>query len=197
MRHAKIQLSPAEQHLITNAEVLLTKNRVMGKIISMLEDVQEQMQQQAPTFSKPHILQVHPKISRGENYQGLPYLVLDYPRVFQQHDIFAIRNFFWWGHFFSSTLHVSGSYKEMYEPKLEAAFETFSKHHIGINADPWQHHFDETNYQLIAAMSKEEFKTLLHTQAHVKIAIQLHVEKWEQATTFFMDNWKLYLNLLL
>ena len=197
MRHTKIQLSPAEQHLITNADVLLTKNRVMGKIKSLLEDVQEQIQQQAATFSKPHIFQVPPKISRGENYQGLPYLVLDYPRVFQEHHIFAIRSFFWWGHFFSSTLHLSGQHKESFLPKLEAAFKTFSKHHIGINADPWQHHFDATNYQPIAAMHYEEFKTLLHTQSHVKIATQLQVEKWEQATAFFMDNWKLYLNLLL
>ena len=197
MRHAKIQLSPAEQHLITNAEVLLTKNRVMGKIKSLLEDVQEQLQQQAPTFSKPHIFQVPPKISRGENYQGLPYLVLDYPRVFQQENIFAIRNFFWWGHFFSSTLHISGSYKEMYVPKLEAAAETFSKHHIGINTDPWQHHFEATNFQPIATLSTEAYKTLLHTHRHVKIATQLHVEKWEQAAAFFTDNWKLYLNLLL
>ena len=164
MRHAKIQLSPAEQYLITNAEVLLTKNRVMRKIKDLLENVQEQMQQQSPTFSKPHILRVHPKISRGENYQGLPYLVLDYPRLFQQHAVFAIRSFFWWGHFFSSTLHLSGHYKESVLPKLEGAFETFSKHHIGINTDPWQYHFDATNYQPIAAISQEAYNTLLtHT----------------------------------
>src|SRR4051812_17613378 len=122
MRHAKIQLSPAEQHLITNAEVLLTKNRVITKIKGLLEDVQDQMLQRAVTFSNAHIFQTGPKISRGENYLGLPYLVLDYPRVFQQHDIFAIRSFFWWGHFFSSTLHVSGHYQETFLPKLEAAF---------------------------------------------------------------------------
>lgn len=196
MRHAKIQLSPAEQHLITNAEVLLTKNRVMGKIKELLEAVQEQLVQQAETFSNPHIFQVPPKISRGENYLGLPYLVLDYPRIFQQHAVCAIRSFFWWGHFFSSTLHVSGGYKEVFLSKLEAAFPTFSKYHISVHPDPWQHHFQPDNYQSIAALHYEDFKKIVHKQAHVKIATQLPVAQWEQAPAFLVENWKQYLEVL-
>src|SRR6476619_3541717 len=128
---AKIQLSPAEQRLITNAEILLTKNRVLEKMWQLLSEMQQEMQQSAPTFSKPHIFQMTPKISRGENYLGLPYLILDYPRVFDRENIFVIRSFFWWGNFFSSTLQQSGNFKTAALPKLEAAFSTFSKHHIG------------------------------------------------------------------
>lgn len=197
MTRAKIQLSPAEQQLITNAEVLLTKNRVLAKIKGMLEDVQEQLVEQAETFSNVHVFQVSPKISRGENYLGLPYLVLDYPRVFQQQGVFAIRSFFWWGRFFSSTLHVSGTYKETFLPKLQAAFATFSKHHIGINADPWQHHFEPGNYQPIATLHEADFKKILHQQAHVKIAAALPVAEWEQAPAFLLQNRFLYLQVLL
>src|SRR5438270_12291819 len=119
---AKIQLSPAEQKLITNAEILLTKNRVLEKMWLLLEGVQNAMQRRASTFSNPHIFQTPPKVSRGENYLGLPYLVLDYPRIFQQSDVFAIRSFFWWGNFFSSTLQLSGHFKTLALPKLEAAY---------------------------------------------------------------------------
>jgi len=78
---------------------------------------------------------VSPKISRGENYLGLPYLVLDYPRLFRPDAVLAIRTFFWWGHFFSSTLQLSGGYKTEFLSRLQAAQETFSKHHI----DPFLH----------------------------------------------------------
>lgn len=192
---AKIQLSPAEQKLIVNAEILLTKNRVLEKMWALLQGVQQQMQQAMPTFSNPHV-GPPPKISRGENYLGLPYLVLDYPRVFERENVFAVRSFFWWGHFFSSTLQVSGHFKTIALPRLDAAFSIFSKHHIGINTDPWQHHFGSDNYTPVAELPYEDFKKLLHKQAHVKLATKLPVEAWLQAETFLLENWKLYLDVL-
>lgn len=182
---------------MVNAEILLTKNRVLEKMRALLEQVQAHMLQQAPTFSNAHIFQVPPKISRGENYRSLPYLVLDYPRVFQQTDVFAIRSFFWWGNFFSSTLHLSGLYKEQFAPKIEAVFPTFSNHHISINTDPWQHHFEQGNYAPVAQMEYGHFKKLLHGQAHVKLAVKLPVKEWQQAETFLYENWKAYLDVLL
>jgi hypothetical protein len=192
MRGAKIQLSPAEARLVTNAEVILTKNRVVEKTWQLLESVQEQMLQVAPIlqqaqdrpFSNAHAFAIPPKISRGENYGGLPYLVLDYPRIFQQHATFAIRSFFWWGHFFSSTVQLSGDYKTAALPKLEAAYPTFSAHHID-------------NYQPVSEMEYGDLKKLLHTQPHVKLATKLPVTDWEQADSFLLDNWKLYLEVLL
>jgi hypothetical protein len=196
MDGAKIQLSPAEQRLLINAEILLTKNRVLEKMWQLLEGVQQELLMSAPTFSNAHV-GPPPKISRGENYKGLPYLVLDYPRVFERENCFTVRSFFWWGHFFSSTLHVSGRYKEAFLPKLEAAFEHFSKHHIGINPDPWQHHFERDNYVSISELEYGDFKKLLHQQAHVKLSTRLPVEDWQHATAFLVNNWKLYLNVLL
>lgn len=193
---AKIQLSPAEQKLIRNAEILLTKNGVLAKMWALLESVQTEMLTYTPTFSKPHI-GPPPKISRGENYLGLPYLVLDYPRIFQQKEVFAIRSFFWWGHFFSSTLQVAGNFKTTSLHKLEAAVSTFSKHHIGINTDPWQHHFEKNNYVPIADLKEADFKKLLHEQPHIKLATKLPVEEWPHAADFFIANWRLYLDVLL
>jgi len=50
------------------------------------------------------------KISKGENYIGLPYMVLDYPRIYDKQNICAVRTMFYWANFFSCTLHVGGSY---------------------------------------------------------------------------------------
>jgi hypothetical protein len=194
MNGSKIQLSPAEERLVQNAEVILTKNRVMEKMKELLEGVQAHMLE--ATFSNAHAFTVPPKISRGENYLGLPYLVLDYPRLFTPDAVFAVRSFFWWGRFFSSTLQLSGRHKEEALPKLISAYATFSNHHIGVNADPWQHHFDSSNYRPVETLSHEDYRKVLHTQPHIKLATKLPVEEWQQAETFLFENWKLYLNVL-
>ena len=104
MDKAKITLSAKEAELIANSDWILTKNEIIQKVKFLLADLQLKQQ---------HILNLHPgilpeevtaipaKISRGENYLGLPWLILDYPRLFGKEDQFAIRTMFWWGHFFS------------------------------------------------------------------------------------------------
>ena len=105
----KIQLSEEEWNLAMNAGILLTKNRVMEKMSEFLGEIAtvsktifhtESIMLPVSTSWKT------PKISRGENYQGLPYLVLDYPRFFYRDDVFAIRTMFWWGNYFSITIHL-------------------------------------------------------------------------------------------
>jgi hypothetical protein len=108
MQGSKIRLSPSEAALVGNAEIILTKNSILQKTVALLAQLQEEItsQKALPPFSPSA------KISKGENYRGLPYAVLDYPRIAGGEDLFFIRSMFWWGHFFSSTLQLAGAYKE-------------------------------------------------------------------------------------
>ena len=110
---AKIRLSPEEEALVATTDWILTKNNVLQKIKQLLLALQSRQQDLLLPFNSlpEEVLKSSPKISRGENYKGLPWLVLDYPRYFNKADVFAIRTLFWWGNFFSITLHLSGSYK--------------------------------------------------------------------------------------
>ena len=113
MDRTKIRLSQEEEELVATADWILTKNRVIQKINQLLSNVQTSQQQflQTCTTLEKEVLASSPKISKGENYKGLPWLVLDYPRSFNKEEVFAIRTLFWWGNFFSVTLHLSGKYK--------------------------------------------------------------------------------------
>src|SRR5215207_444248 len=123
MQVPKIQLSPAETELMQNADIILTKNRVLEKIKGLLQLV-EQEQLSIIHNEKPDgaVFGVGPKISKGEQYAGLPYLILDYPRVSGPEGLFFIRHMFWWGNFFSSTLHVSGKYKQEIIDAVKTAY---------------------------------------------------------------------------
>src|SRR5688572_20484305 len=108
-----VKLSKEELGMVTDAGLILTKNRIIQKVYDLFGEVSMVYQQQHDRFPV-EVVAVSPKISRGENYRGLPWVMLDYPRRFSQADVFAIRSFFWWGGFFSFTLQLKGSYLHQY-----------------------------------------------------------------------------------
>jgi len=105
-------LSKYEMELVRDTEVILTKNRILKKVGSMFALLSEELANDAKGQLPNELIMVPAKVSRGENYGGLPYLILDYPRNFKKEDTFAIRVLFWWGNFFSITLHLSGSHQK-------------------------------------------------------------------------------------
>ncbi len=87
MNDAKIQLSEDELCMALNEELILTKNRIIQKAYQLFGLLAENYRQYSGDifFFLPAIQQ--PKIARGENYNGLPYVMLDYPRHFTHADI--------------------------------------------------------------------------------------------------------------
>ena len=89
---AKIQLSAEEAELINSTEWILTKHRVIKKIYEMFGGINEMMKKELTSFDHlfGDIQCLNGKISRGENYQLLPYIILDYPSHFSRNNIFAV-----------------------------------------------------------------------------------------------------------
>lgn len=195
MEQAKIQLSAAEMSLVCNAELILTKNNILQKTKSLLEHLQARMQQEA--FIHTALQETAPKISKGENYLGLPYLVLDYPRLFGHANIFAIRSFFWWGHFFSSTLQLSGSWCRQYAPALAAAYPQLVHHqyYVQVGNDPWAHHFSPDNYRPVAAFSAPAFEAYCTERVQIKIAARWPLEIWPDAANNLWESWRFLLGV--
>src|SRR5438105_15186190 len=125
MDRAKIRLSSKEMELVTNADWILTKNTIIEKTKILFGELQEVMTSTFNPVAANDYTRVPPKISKGENYRGLPYLILDYPRLFEKENILAIRTMFWWGNFFSITLHLAGSYKKQHEEKCIQVYSIF------------------------------------------------------------------------
>ena len=195
MQGSKIRLSDAEMKLFTDAEIILTKNSILQKTVLLLSEVQEALQEEA-VIKEPGFYP-QPKISKGENYLGLPYVILDYPRISNEAGLFFVRSLFWWGHFFSSTLQLSGVYKEKNRVRLSEAYETLSAQHyfIGINEDPWKHHFETDNYRRISDLSKKAFATVLEERPHIKIAARWPLSEWDSAAIKLVESWKLLTGL--
>lgn len=171
MSLTKIHLSQEELRLVNDKQWILTKNNIIKKIMHLLSDL-EQVQKDIldrSTSIPAEVRKVSSKISKGENYKGLPWLVLDHPRWFEQDNYFAIRTMFWWGTFFSTTLQISGRYKSEFGQKL---LERLKKDETGfmlcINDDPWHHHFERDNFIALEEIDKELWK-IISSRSFIKI----------------------------
>jgi hypothetical protein len=186
MDKAKIRLSPEEAELVVNADWILTKNGILQKanhLLGQLQADQQEFLQSYLTVLPPEVMQVSPKISKGENYKGLPYLVLDYPRYFEKDNQFAIRTMFWWGNFFSITLHLSGIYKEMYAAKIETSFIQLKQDDffICVSPDQWEHHFEAGNYSPLQELNEDSFSHYINSKGFLKLAKRFPLAQWNDA----------------
>ena len=176
MEPAKLQFSSQEMHLVTNAEWILTKNEILNKVslvMGQLNSVQKSIIDRLPKDFPFEIINTTPKISRGENYKGLPYLVLDYPRLFTKDNIFAIRSLFWWGKTLSTTLHLSGRWQQFFREKISDHYEIIKQNNfvVSVSDDEWVHDASGDDYKSIESISKESFNSLTVSRSFLKLAI--------------------------
>ena len=157
----------------------------MEKMKTLLQeclDLQVEHLHEIKALLPQEIFIVSPKISRGENYKGLPWLMLDYPRHFDKENVFAIRTLFWWGRCFSITLHLSGRYKNLFQKKINAAYSLLGDHqfYCCINKDEWEHHFEEDNYKLINQCNEEEFQQVIDEKKFIKLSRKIDLNEWRR-----------------
>jgi hypothetical protein len=81
MEKTKIQFSQEELDLMHNGQWILTKNRIIEKISAGFGELGIRIRNELRDFypSIPEeISDSGFKVSRGEKYQGLPYIILDF-----------------------------------------------------------------------------------------------------------------------
>lgn len=197
MPHTNVELSKNELDLVTSSEFILTKNRIIEKVYTLFgnlsEDYKNILNGYADIFPV-EIFSASPKIYKGENYLSLPYVMMDYPRIFLKEDAFAIRSFFWWGNYFSLTLQLSGKFLEKFIITLTLNLKNNLnvQYFVCINSSPWQHHFDQTNYKPLEEINTDE----LFSKPFLKIAVKLPLYDWNNGEKFFKKNYTDFLNLL-
>lgn len=189
----KIQLSKFETDLIQNKEWILTKRYIIDKVYELFGEMHTIYKEVSlpETYSIFDLYKnLGGKISKGENYKGLPYVIMDYPASFTKEYIFAIRTFFWWGNFFSISLHLSG--------KIFQVQSDFSKlflflkekgFYICINEDEWQHDFESSNYIAVSTLSENKAKEILKRN-FLKISKNLELNKWNKTLEFLKESFE-------
>lgn len=199
-QNAKIALSAEELHLLQNKEWILTKRLLLQKADTLLGMALPGLQAlvAAHDWLPAEAAGSNAKIHRGENYQGLPYVILDYPAFFSKKGCFALRSMLWWGHFFSVTLHVSGIYKTMFQGNLlkKTALLQLSDVSICTGLSEWEHHFGTDNYTNAHTLSVPQLQQIVREKEFVKLATKTDLGQWDSMPAIIVQQASAMLNLL-
>jgi len=184
---AKVQLSKEEMALVSDPAWILTKNSIMERAVQLMAELSQHYEPELTGLRRVveaagYILPANwdrPKISRGENYQGLPYVVLDQPRLFGKEDILAIRTMFWWGHYFMVTLHLKGVMQERFAGELERHAGDLAKagFHIAMSGDEWRHELEGDNYRLLQTDSIDKSTAY----PFIKLSAKCSLDRWNES----------------
>lgn len=194
LEQAKVSLSSFELQLVTDPSWILSKNVVIQKVIDLFSGLSDSFRSSAEAQLLPFpILKLPPKISRGENYQGLPYVMLDYPRCFAKDQVCAIRTFFWWGHYFSSTLHLKGKFKTDYEDVIHSQIRELSTDAwINYGNEEWNHIISDAEMRPLNEKTLADVKEL----DVLKLAYKLNLTRWDDAERFLLEHFHQMVGLL-
>lgn len=193
MANTNVELSETELLLVCDEQFILTKNRIIDKVYNLFGALSDAfiLQVKANSIIFPaEVLLPSPKIYRGEQYKGLPYVMLDCPRYFVKNEAFTIRCFFWWGNFFSISLHIEGNYAVTFTPRILDALRAAENNdwYICVNENKWEHHFETDNYlPADKALPTIKENKYFADMKFLKIAKKIPLMQWDNAFGFFID----------
>ena len=141
MQKCVIKLTNHQLKLASEADYPLTKNQVIQNICLLFDSLAKELQSTA--FSPPFSMLNHAdyKITKGENYKGLPYVVLDYPKISGAEFPILFRTLFWWGNYFSFNVIVQDK-KLQHDIRLNEASEVY----VLTGSDRWENDLYSSAY---------------------------------------------------
>ncbi len=169
--------------MVNDSEWILTKQRIIQKVYVLLESVVAEIDRLlVPGWQVLSGDQASPpRIFKGENYLGLPYVTLDHPRLYATDDTLTIRTMFWWGRFMSVTLHAGGIYKEPILQKIIADMDLIKDDmYICVHENQWHHSFEPDNYVLLKNLSEEQLQKIKTERQFIKVAYKLSLQQFNE-----------------
>ncbi|OYU94770.1 MAG: hypothetical protein CFE21_13850 [Bacteroidetes bacterium B1(2017)] len=140
------KLNNDEFNLITDTWYPLLKKNATLKIKAQLASLGQDLELLLPGFGS--------KISSGENFLNLPYMVLDYPKISGNNFPFLFRTLFWWGHAASFQVLVRTKDRPDLCEKLVEICEDQTLIYVGDNL--WENNFEASEFVAIAKLSEAQ-----------------------------------------
>lgn len=173
---------------MTDPAWILTKNSIIRKVVNLFAGLSADWRE----IAVPEALASgrEPRISKGEQYKGLPWVMLDYPRIFGKEDVAAIRTMFLWGHSFHVTLHLKGTYAQLYLPVIQARRGELKAagFEAGISEDEWQHEHSADTYGGWDRLAARPF---------LKISARCGLERWQEAPEVLTEMFRVLVGALI
>ncbi|MCU0447653.1 MAG: hypothetical protein MUE85_22360 [Microscillaceae bacterium] len=192
-----MNLLAQELEYLQNTDFLLTKIKITQKLNDTLANLRDSLRAYIhdSSLDLPIALDYQVgKISKGENYRGLPYLVLDYPKLFKTNQIWAFRTMVWWGKAWSCTLHLQGEMWHTYQSALIDNRQMLDNQavYICIHSQPWEYHYESDNYVAWDILTEAQRLTILQDHPFLKLSRTLALHQLSEAEAFSLQSFHLF-----
>ena len=196
-----VPIKKSDIHFLKDTGIFIQKKEVTSAVISILERSRKSIKfeiEESGLVLPNDVDVIHGKISRGENYKGFPWIVLDYPKHFSKESILVCRTIFWWGNDISFTLLLQGKAFEKREKTILKNIFSLKKKQvlICVHENPWEHHFNKENYVLLDTLEAKQIKNLISEKSFVKLARKLPIAKVNQLPAFCRESFTVFSVLL-
>jgi hypothetical protein len=205
VQDTNLTFSEEEVNALSNKRFFEVKQTATQKVLVLLGELEKRLKSEVSVISlfANHGVELKEtgKIFRGENYRMMPYVILDYPRLFTTDSVFAFRSMFWWGNEFSFTLHLQGHALETFRKNLLNNIHSLKGHNffICINDTPWEYVFDETNYAQLDNFLQEdrdELTQLLTNHKFIKLSCKLELSNYAGLVSTGTETFKTLMKIL-
>ncbi|MES2779891.1 MAG: hypothetical protein V4651_08325 [Bacteroidota bacterium] len=173
MRKSTIKLTKHELDFASDTIYPETKQSVMLKMRELFAECGQKLNQNVLYQELTQNGQF--KITKGEQYKGLPYLVLDCPQIKGSDFDWVARTMFWWGHYISCNLIIR---TDMLEPKKQAsALHQLKKTRILTGHNLWEQELESDAYSKLSDLSIVDITHILQDNTYLKISRKIALRK--------------------
>ena len=101
---------------------------------------------------------------------------------------------FWWGNFFSATLHIEGIALNYYRNSITINLDKLLEKnvYIGIGDTPWQYHYEDDNYIPL----NEAHRDFINNCKFLKLSKKIELIRWNDVPEFSTNFFELVLSVL-
>lgn len=192
-----------EINLLKNADVYFKIQSLENKVSELFGIIARFLEPIIQTFNsnlKEEFQSKNAKISRGNNYKGLPWTILDYPRNIDKTGVFAIRLICLRGNTFIITLHLSGKFYHQYKTSIFENLQLLKENQYLITngKSEWEHLITDENYIEIQSNKKLISETInkIELNQYIKFAKAIPFDQWENLDIIIEKEYKLLLSTL-
>jgi hypothetical protein len=194
-QNTKIIPTIAEREAAMDTNFFDIKRTLTGKIIDGMGLLGDSLTHDVvnPAISAIGYRSVQAKISRGENFNGYPYIVLDCPRLNDTHSEVICRTIFWWGHSWSLHFALQGSALQHINYQRVARLSNNWQVYTGDNL--WEQH--PAAHELIPVHSPEkDYRQKISSRAFFKICQSVSLAKAQEWPPFPIEEYKQVFQLI-
>lgn len=167
----------SELQLLFNKDIFLTKRTATEKLYMLFSELQVAIKDTSTHKSFPFPVGTDfntGKISKGENYKGYPYIILDFPKLFNKNSVFAFRSMFWFGNSFLFSFVCSGDALHSLQNSFMRNRNQLHKQHIffSLHETAWQHELNSTSDILMENASENLILQHIRKSNFIKLTSQ-------------------------